>query len=80
MGQSSDVRSGRMWTDRENRNYRMDVFDAFGNRDNYDYFYYCKQTGKLLERKLKCAYDMAVAHWEEYYVAKKERPDKQLAR
>ena len=60
----SDNRLGSMWTEKETKYYRMDVFDEFENRDNYDYFFYNKKTGRLVHKMLKACHDDALKCWE----------------
>ena len=67
----TDTRMGTMWTEKETKYYYMNVFDPFGNRGNYDYFFYSKRTGNLIDKMFKASHEDALAHWEEYYAKSK---------
>lgn len=62
-----NVEMGRSWIIKENEGYVMNCFDRFGNRDNYDYHFISKLTGKVLDNLRKVPQEEAVAYWEEYY-------------
>lgn len=64
---NKDLEHGRSWHIKQNEDYELVCFDAFGNRDYYDYLFYNKHTGRCLWRLNKVSEDKAIARWNEYF-------------
>ena len=63
----SNFVGGRCWQVKHNKNYYMNAFDAFGNRDHYDYMIYRRSDDALVTCLTKMPEEEAIKFWDDCY-------------
>ena len=67
LNRTGNVVMGRCWQVKSNRHFYMNAFDAFGNRDHYDYFIYRRRNDTLATKLERQPEDKAIEFWNDTY-------------
>ena len=62
---TGNVLLGRCWQVRANDEFYMNAFDAFGNRDHYDYMIYRRSDDALMVHLTSQPEEAAIKYWDD---------------